>query len=71
MLRINLLNNKGLQDEDSFIDLLKIDSSAEQPPIISSEVSKENKQKFDEIKKNLDEKSSSKQKRKKKKKKKM
>jgi len=70
MLRINLLNNKGLQDEDSFIDLLKIDSSAEQPPIISSEVSKENKQKFDEIKKNLDEKSSSKQKRKKKKKKK-
>ena len=54
MLKINLLNNKGLQNKDSFLDLPKIEKTVEKSPIIKSEISKENKQKFDEIKNDLD-----------------
>ena len=57
MIKINLLNNQGLQTEDSSLDLPKIEKSIEQSPVIKSKLSEKNEKKFNEIKKDLDKKS--------------
>ncbi|MBN2281211.1 MAG: hypothetical protein JXQ65_11570 [Candidatus Marinimicrobia bacterium] len=53
-ISINLFNNKGLQTEDSFLDIPQSDVLIPQSPVIKGDVTDENKKKFDEIKKDLD-----------------
>ncbi len=65
MIKINLLNNKGLQNGDSYLDLPIIEKAKKQSPIVKSELSEKNKEKFEDIKKDLDKKSRKRKKKKK------